>query len=645
MERMNTAAPSPDSTPRDDDLSLWLRRDGPGCLVENLLPDGALLGPYRVLGLLGRGGSAEVYRAIRADGGGVAALKVPRRRDDAAAAERFRREARLLADHPHPALPRLVASGETDGLPWLAMEELVPGDLPREPRDVERFILALCRGIAHLHALGLVHRDIKPANILCRADGTPVLIDLGLVKESAEAQPFPVPDAPLSVVDGHAVGHGTPGWAAPEQFSGGDISPAADVYALGMLALDCFGGRAPRLWRPLLRRATSPLPAERPADAAAFARALRHRRRPLWGLAAALVAVAGVAAFAATHSAASRSPNADAARGMLEFVRGLLAAANPTTPDGASSATVLAAAEKAVPAIRAEADPVLRASLAMETGALFESIGRLSEAADLYDLAVAASRQRGDAAALAKALHRRGTAARLAGRLEDADADLTEALTLRRDLAARDPASEPDLAATVSSLGALRSFRARPDEALAFLREAVDIRRRLDAREPGPHRRLLARSLSNLGVELGDQERLDEAVAAHDEALTLFRARAAEHADGAVPDLARALASRADVLRKAGRLDDARADFDEALALLRPLARDEPGTYAPSLAHALTNLANLSHEAGDDQAALAQIDEALGILRTLEAAEPGSRAKDIADLLHNRAIIEHSRPE
>lgn len=645
MERMNPAAPSPDPTPRDDALALWLCRDGPGCLVENLLPDGAVLGPYRVLGLLGRGGSAEVYRAVRADGGEVAALKVPRRRDDPAAAGRFRREARLLADHPHPALPRLVAAGETDGLPWLAMEELVPGDLPREPRDVERFLLALCRGIAHLHALGLVHRDIKPANILCRADGTPVLIDLGLVKESAAAQPFPVPDAPLSVVDGHAVGHGTPGWAAPEQFSGGDISPAADVYALGMLALDCFGGRAPRLWRPLLRRATSPLPAERPADAAAFARALRHRRRPLWGLAAALVVLAGVAAFAVKHAAAPRPSSASAARGTLEFVRGLLAAANPATPGGASSATVLAAAETAVPAIRAETDPTLRASLALETGALFESIGRLSEAADLYDLAVAAARQSGDAAALAKALHRRGTAARLAGRLEDADADLTEALTLRRNLAARDPAAEPDLAATVSSLGALRSFRVRPDEALALLREAVDIRRRLDAREPGPHRRLLARSLSNLGIELGDQERLDEAVAAHNEALTLFRARAAEHADGAVPNLARALASRADVLRKAGRLDDARADFDEALALLRPLANEEPGTYAPSLAHALTNRANLSHEVGDDQAALAQIDEALGILRELEAAEPGSRAKDIADLLHNRAIIAPTRPE
>lgn len=297
MSRMNPVDPFPNPPIQDDALTLWLRHDGPGCLVENRLADGVILGPYRVLGLLGRGGSAEVYRAVRINGGDIVALKVPHRRDDAPASERFRREARLLAEHPHPALPRLVDSGEADGLPWLAMEELFPGDLPRKPRDVERFLLSLCQGIAHLHALGLVHRDIKPGNILCRADGTPVLIDLGLVKESTEAHPFPVGNAPLSVVDGRAVGHGTPGWAAPEQFSGGDISPAADVYALGMLALDCFDGRAPRLWRPLLRRATSPLPAERPPNAAAFAKALRHRYRPLWWVAAVGLAIVAIQIF------------------------------------------------------------------------------------------------------------------------------------------------------------------------------------------------------------------------------------------------------------------------------------------------------------------------------------------------------------
>lgn len=294
--------------PNAVNLDLWLRNEGAGCLPDNVVSDGAIVGPYHVLGLLGRGGNAEVYRAV-ADDGTVVALKVPRNRDDAGAVERFRREVRILKEQSDKMFPRIVDSGEAGGLPWMAMEELSPCERPRTPRAVARHLAALCKGLERLHAHGLVHRDIKPSNILCRADGSPVLIDFGLVKEAAKTAPFPASSAPLSVAtDGRAIGHGTPGWAAPEQFSGGDITPAADVYALGMLALDCFQGEPPRSWRPLLLRATAPIPAHRYPDAAAFARAIRRRHLPVLGRVAGLLLLCAVLG-AATATVLRRPPD------------------------------------------------------------------------------------------------------------------------------------------------------------------------------------------------------------------------------------------------------------------------------------------------------------------------------------------------
>ncbi len=251
--------------------------------------DGEMFGDWRVTAFLGKGGGGEVYRAVHATLGMVAALKVcvPRADVDVAREEaaltRFVRETAFLAKNAHPAFPRFLGSGERAGRPWYAMELLESRDLPSRDDDVAKFLLCVADGVRHLHSLGFVHRDIKPSNILWRLVGpprrggrfaesrVPVLVDLGLIKDVTTS------DACLPTSGVTIGGVGTPRYAAPEQLNGDEITPAVDVYALGMLANECFGGKPPKPWARIIRRATAAIPAQRYPSVLNLIRAIRHR--------------------------------------------------------------------------------------------------------------------------------------------------------------------------------------------------------------------------------------------------------------------------------------------------------------------------------------------------------------------------------
>ena len=278
----------------DVEFERSLRALGGGAAPCRFRP-GERFGDWCVTGFLAAGGSAEVYCVEHVVLKTPAALKVLTEPLTDARKVRFYGEARLLAELKSMAFPRFHAYGDRDGLPYLVEELLEPRDLPTADQERAEFLLAICDGLGELHAKGLVHRDLKVANILFRANGMPVIVDLGLSKSSAVRL---APGSGVSIVDGKAVGVGTPEYAAPEQFLGGDVTPATDIHALGVLAQKLLPsdarGFAAMAWRRIIWRATSSIAAERYQTVDSFARAVR-RRHWLRNAVAVVSAVIGLA--------------------------------------------------------------------------------------------------------------------------------------------------------------------------------------------------------------------------------------------------------------------------------------------------------------------------------------------------------------
>ena len=197
-------------------------------------------GRYRLSTLLGSGGVAEVYRAFDDRLHRDVAIKLFRT-DVADQLRRHEDEMRTLARLDHPSLVTVLDAGEDDetGRPYLVMtliegptlaEELRYGPLPTD--RVAEIGTALADALAYVHSQGLVHRDIKPANVLISSDGRVHLADFGIAR---------LVDASHVTTAGEVVG--TPAYFAPEQVTGEPVGPPADVYALGLLLLECLTGR------------------------------------------------------------------------------------------------------------------------------------------------------------------------------------------------------------------------------------------------------------------------------------------------------------------------------------------------------------------------------------------------------------------
>ena len=234
------------------------------------------LGPWQLLRPLGSGGMGSVWLAARADGAYVreVALKLPHAHLLAGALQgRFARERDFLAGLAHPNIARFYDAGLAEqGQPWLALEYVdgVPITTHAEAQKLGlpariALIQQVAAAVQAAHARLIVHRDLKPANVLVTAAGQVKLLDFGIAKlldDEAEG-------TALTQATGRAA---TPDYAAPEQLSGGAITVATDVYALGVMAYELFSGSKPfaahsRLGALLAARGDAPLASSRAAPA------------------------------------------------------------------------------------------------------------------------------------------------------------------------------------------------------------------------------------------------------------------------------------------------------------------------------------------------------------------------------------------
>jgi serine/threonine protein kinase len=194
---------------------------------------------------LGRGGMGVVYLASDAGGRDVA-LKVilACRGAGRETLDRFREEASLLARIRHPNVVRVLEVGESDGIPYLAMEYLPGGSLrrwmargDRSPVRCAELVAQLAGAVQALHTAGVVHRDLKPENVLLAADGTLRVADFGLACRFGSGD----------VVEPVEALTGSPRYMAPEQAAGraGAVGPAADIYALGAILYELLTGVPP----------------------------------------------------------------------------------------------------------------------------------------------------------------------------------------------------------------------------------------------------------------------------------------------------------------------------------------------------------------------------------------------------------------
>ena len=626
-----------------------------------LLP-GTRIGPYRIVELLGRGGMGAVYEAVREDDFAqrVALKLVPRELASPPILRRFHLERQILARLDHPNIARLLDGGTTDdGRPYLVMEHVQGVPIDRycderqlTPRERLELLLPVCSALAFAHQNLVVHRDIKPGNILVTEEGVPKLLDFGIAKLLDPAEGMP--DLTRSVERPM-----TPRFASPEQVRGEPVTPASDLYSLGVLLYRILTGRLPsgletcsleevarRICeeepaRPStvpgaedprqLRRLAGDMdaivlkalrkePRHRYASAEHLAEDIRRHlaghpvlarrgtvlyrggkfvRRHRFGLAASLAVLAVTGAFLVREQE-RRSAERQRTERTIEVLRGLLDLADPDRRSDATVIQVLETTRRQLTALGA--DPDLRAELLATLGRVHRKLGdgEAAHKALAESLAIWRDRHAQDHAGLAVRLNNLGALDLDRGDYESADALFREARTLYE----QDGTATPEeRAVNLDNLATVRLYRGQFAGAEALYRQGL--RLRLGAF--GRYDPRVSYSLRSLGVLLYSRGDFAAAEPLLREALRIrLAAYGPEHTD------------LAPVLDLLGNVRLARGDPAEAERLYLQaleLRRQRLGDEHVELARSERNLAVLRLDQGKPAEARTLLAKALARFR------------------------------
>ena len=205
---------------------------------------GTTIGNYDVVGLLGKGGMATVYRARQETMGRDVAIKIVPHEDDESSAmilQRFEREVRLIAQLQHPQILPVFDFGQTTDFTYLVMRLVETGTLadrlergPFTPEQAAHILDQVASALDHAHQHGIVHRDLKPANVFLDTEENVYLADFGIAKLLGRV------DTQLTAT-GFVLG--TPAYMPPEQITDQPIDRRADVYALGLILFEMLTGQ------------------------------------------------------------------------------------------------------------------------------------------------------------------------------------------------------------------------------------------------------------------------------------------------------------------------------------------------------------------------------------------------------------------